>query len=81
MEKESAGEDESEDSPGTEEQENPEPAALSVSETQRIEQLFTKSISDRSHAFELKNELDRLGVFAEFEDRFLDLFRTESGST
>ena len=26
-------------------------------------------------ADELKRELDRLGVFAEYEDRFLDLFK------
>ncbi len=25
--------------------------------------------------YELKRELDRLGVFAEYEDRFLDLFK------
>jgi hypothetical protein len=30
---------------------------------------------DRSKAFELKQELDRLGVFKEYEDRFLDLFK------
>jgi len=30
---------------------------------------------DRSKAFELKAELDRNGVFDEFEDRFLDLLR------
>ena len=30
---------------------------------------------DRSHAYELKRELDRLGVFKEYEDRFLDLFK------
>jgi len=27
--------------------------------------------------FELKSELDRLGVFAQYEDRFLDLFKTQ----
>ena len=30
---------------------------------------------DRSKAFELKQELDRLGLFKEYEDRFLDLFK------
>jgi len=41
----------------------------------RIEQLFERAAADRSRAYELKNELDRLGVFKEYEDRFLDLFR------
>jgi hypothetical protein len=27
---------------------------------------------------ELKQELDRLGVFKEYEDRFLDLFKSSS---
>ena len=30
---------------------------------------------DRSKAFELKAFLDRNGVFGEYEDRFLDLFK------
>jgi proteasome assembly chaperone (PAC2) family protein len=42
---------------------------------QRIEELFARAVKDRSKAFELKQELDRLGRFKEFEDRFLDLFR------
>lgn len=41
----------------------------------RIEALFEKAGQDRSKAFELKQELDRLGVFKQYEDRFLDLFR------
>ncbi len=41
----------------------------------RIEQLFDQASSDRSKAFELKRELDRLGVFKNYEDRFLDLFK------
>ncbi|MFW6059660.1 MAG: PAC2 family protein [Phycisphaeraceae bacterium] len=40
----------------------------------RIEQLFVQARQDRSKAFELKRELDRLGVFEQYEDRFLDLF-------
>lgn len=40
-----------------------------------IEQLFERAAADRSRAYELKNELDRLGLFKEYEDRFLDLFR------
>ena len=42
---------------------------------QRIEELFARAASDRSKAFELKRELDRLGLFKEYEDRFLDLFK------
>lgn len=41
----------------------------------RIEHLFELAASDRSKAFELKQELDRHGVFKEYEDRFLDLFK------
>ena len=50
---------------------------LSESDRQHIESLFQAAKEDRSRAFELKNELDRLGVFAEYENRFLDLFKTE----
>ena len=81
MEKESADDEEAEDSPEAEAREKPERSALSVTDARRIEQLFEQAAADRSHAFELKNELDRLGVFEEFEDRFLDLFRTESGAS
>jgi proteasome assembly chaperone (PAC2) family protein len=42
---------------------------------QRIAQLFEQARSDRSQAYALKQELDRLGLFAEYEDRFLDLFK------
>lgn len=41
----------------------------------RIERLFGEAEKDRSKVGELKTELDRLGVFEEYEDRFLDLFR------
>lgn len=41
----------------------------------RIEGLFAAAELDRAKAFELKQELDRLGRFAEYEDRFLDLFK------
>jgi proteasome assembly chaperone (PAC2) family protein len=46
---------------------------------QRIEELFTRAASDRSKAFELKRELDRLGLFKQYEDRFLDLFKHPEG--
>lgn len=42
----------------------------------RIEILFQESSENASKAFELKRELDRLGIFKEYENRFLDLFRT-----
>lgn len=42
---------------------------------QRIEELFETARGDRSKSAELKAELDRLGVFASYEDRFLDLFK------
>lgn len=41
----------------------------------RIEGLFEQAGKDRSKAFELKQELDRLGAFKDYEDRFLDLFK------
>jgi hypothetical protein len=41
----------------------------------RIEELFAQAKEDRATAYELKRELDKLGVFREYEDRFLDLFK------
>ena len=41
----------------------------------RIDMLFEAAHKDRSRAVHLKQELDRLGVFSQYEDRFLDLFR------
>jgi proteasome assembly chaperone (PAC2) family protein len=46
-----------------------------TAERERIEQLFAEARQDRSRAYLLKQELDRLHVFAEYEDRFLDLFK------
>jgi len=40
-----------------------------------IEQLFEQAKADRSRAGELRQELERWGLFSEYEDRFLDLFR------
>ncbi len=58
-------------------QEPPEPEEeqLSASDRDRIEGLFEQARQDRSRAYVLKRELDRLNVFKEFEDRFLDLFK------
>ena len=53
----------------------PSPAARRPSARARIEELFAAAARDRSKAFELKQELDRFGLFGEYEDRFLDLFR------
>lgn len=44
-------------------------------EKRRVEQLFEEARMDRSRAYTLKQELDRLGIFKEYEDRFLDLFK------
>ncbi|MGE0710414.1 MAG: PAC2 family protein [Planctomycetota bacterium] len=40
-----------------------------------IEALFAEAEKDRKQALELKALLDQHGVFEEFEDRFLDLFK------
>ncbi len=52
-----------------------EPAGPSAEDAARIERLFSGAKRDRSKAFALKTELDRLGVFRQFEDRFLALFK------
>lgn len=65
---------------GEEETYLPDPAdngKLSEEERDLIEQLFSEAAGDRSKAFELKRELDRLDVFREYEDRFLDLFKQD----
>jgi len=67
-----------EESSGDEELPTPQPVdddALSVEDERRIEGLFEQATRHRSKAFELKRELDRLGVFKDYEDRFLDLFK------
>ncbi len=51
------------------------PPGLSEEESRRIEKLFDDAVRERVKTFELKRELDRLGVFSRYEDRFLDLFR------
>jgi len=52
-----------------------EPEGLSPDDESRVEQLFEQAKHDRTSAYELKRELDRLGVFQKYEDRFLDLFK------
>jgi hypothetical protein len=64
--------------PAEEEGSRPEPAEeerLGSASKRRLEELLEEAKKDRSKAFELKQELDRLGVFKEYEDRFLDLFK------
>lgn len=48
---------------------------LSPEDEQRIEELFKQAATNRSKAYELKRELDKLDVFRDYEDRFLDLFK------
>lgn len=48
---------------------------VDADERARIEELFAAATKDRTKAMQLKAELDRLGRFHEYEDRFLDLFR------
>jgi proteasome assembly chaperone (PAC2) family protein len=52
-----------------------EKESLNPEDAERIETLFEQAKQDRSKAYELKRELDRLNAFGEYEDRFLDLFR------
>jgi hypothetical protein len=49
--------------------------ALDQDTRKHIEQLFLEAKNDRSNAPALKQELDRLGVFDQYEDSFLDLFK------
>ncbi|QDU74618.1 PAC2 family protein [Bremerella volcania] len=53
----------------------PEAEGLSPEDERLIERLFEQARRDRSKAYELKRELDRLDVFDGYEDRFLDLFK------
>ncbi len=46
----------------------------------RIEEHFRAAAKDRDKALDLKKELDRLGLFKEYEDRFLDLFKKQGPS-
>jgi len=50
---------------------------LTAEEKELLERLFTEASLDRAKAYELKLELDRLNVFREYEDRFLDLFKKD----
>jgi len=41
----------------------------------RIEELFRRVTAGESEPGELKSELDRWGLFEEYEDRFFSLFK------
>ena len=66
---------------GSAEEDGPEfePAAADEGPTpesrELIETLFRQAHQNRAKAYELKRELDRLGLYREYEDRFLDLFK------
>jgi proteasome assembly chaperone (PAC2) family protein len=64
--------------PAEEETSQPEEVvegAPNPEDERRIEDLFRQAQKDRAKAYELKHELDRLGVYRDYEDRFLDLFK------
>lgn len=71
----STGEDDEEEGYSTEESEEKGPSAA---DQRRVETMFAEAEKDRSKAFELKQELDRLGIFKDYENRFLDLFKKAS---
>lgn len=48
---------------------------IPVSAKNKIEELFSLSKKEITKASELKQELDKWGVYKEYEDRFLDLFK------
>jgi uncharacterized protein len=56
---------------GVDDEEDP----LSEADRHKIESLFEQAQQNRAKAYELKRVLDRLNVFGEYEDRFLDLFK------
>ena len=72
------GEDDDDDDDEGFQPEPPEEEQMSPAARERIERLFTEAAKDRSKAFELKRELDRLGLFKDYENRFLDLFKKTS---
>ena len=66
----------SEDGEEEESYPSPEPEErLSPEDEARVERLFDQARENRSKAYELKGLLDKLDVFKDYEDRFLDLFK------
>jgi proteasome assembly chaperone (PAC2) family protein len=70
--------DEEENPEFSEEPRDDDEGQLSSADKQLIEQLFEQAQDDRTKAYELKRELDRLEVFKEYENRFLNLFKKPS---
>ncbi len=68
------GEEPTEAAPEVEE-EKPEDRTLDYATREQIEKLFEQARADRAKAFELKRFLDAHGVFRQYENRFLDLFK------
>ncbi len=70
---------EDQDGPGEDESAEFEPAAIedgpSSEDRDLIEKLFRQARKNRAKAYDLKRELDRLELYREYEDRFLDLFK------
>ncbi len=64
--------DEDKNNPEAKEDNGPK---LDYNARRRIETMFEEASHKREKAFRLKEELDRLGVFKQYEDRFLDLFK------
>lgn len=61
--------------PDDDDEEEPPREVAGLKERKAVEKLFAEARRDRSRAYTLKQELDRLGVFKEYEDQFLDLFK------
>jgi len=78
LEREGGGEEEDDDEA---DRSGPAPAPeaperqLDQATHERVERMFAEARRDRSKAMALKQELDRLGVFGRYENRFLDLFK------
>ncbi len=76
---ETEGESDSDEAPESDEtvvpEAPPEPSKPTPIDRARIEQLFEQARKDPAQAIPLKEELDRLGAFKDYEGRFLDLFR------
>ena len=52
-----------------------ETPGLDAATRERIETLFEEARRDKARGMQLKGELDKLGVFREYENRFLDLYK------
>jgi hypothetical protein len=56
----------------------PEEPRISPADEERIERLFAEVEKDKTKAYELKQVLDQMDLFKDYEDRFLDLFKKKS---